>query len=179
MLNLFRTRWSACAAVLLALFILAGCGGAKPEPTKAAAAQPAPVQQTCPECPKVDSAAILKDGFRSAATNYFNNLPSDSNNIKAPDVQKMIESKTVFYGVDIRRPEDYAKGHLPGFVNIPFGQVGQNLDKLPMDKLIIVQCYTGQTASQTTGVLRMMGYNAKNLHFGFQGVTDNKLPTVQ
>lgn len=174
MLNSFRTRWLPYAAILMVVAMLAGCGGAKPEPTKAAAAQ-----QTCPECPKVDTAAIVKDSFRTAATNYFNNLPSDSNNIKAPDVQKMIDSKTDFYGVDIRRPEDYAKGHLAGFVNIPFAQVGQNLDKLPKDKLIIVQCYTGQTASQTTGVLRMMGYNAKNLHFGFQGVTENKVPTVQ
>lgn len=168
----------APALALVALLALTGCSGT---PTTAAPAEPAaaPVAQACPECPKIDQAAILKEGFKAAAVAYFTPLPPDSNNIKAPDVQKMIDAKTDFFGVDIRKPEDYAKGHLPGFVNIPFAEVGKNLDKFPQDKLIIVQCYTGQTASQTTGVLRMMGYNAKNLHFGFQGVTENKLPVVQ
>lgn len=175
MLNWIRTRMSAVVVLIVAVALLAGCGGAKEEP-KAVAAAPA---QTCPECPKVDTAAVLTDGMKTAAVNYFNSLPSDSNNIKAPDVQKMIDSKTDFFGVDIRSAEDFGKGHLPGFVNIPFKEVGKNIDKFPKDKLIIVQCYTGQTASQTVGVLRMMGYNAKNLHFGFQGVTDNKLATVK
>jgi rhodanese-related sulfurtransferase len=169
------TRMLALTLVLAALAALTGCGGSKAPATAAAAA---PAAQTCPECPKVDKDAVVKDGLKAAAVNYFSPLPSDSNNIKAPDVQKMIDSKTDFFGVDIRAAADYAKGHLPGFVNIPFAEVGKNIDKFPKDKLIIVQCYTGQTASQTVGVLRMMGYNAKNLHFGFQGVTDNKLQTV-
>lgn len=178
MLNWIRTHSRTFVVLIVAVALLAGCGGAKetPKPAPAAAAaQP----QACPECPKVDTAAVLKDGFKTAAVNYFSNLPADSNNIKAPEVQKMIESKTDFFGVDIRKAEDYAKGHLAGFVNIPFAEVGKNIDKFPKDKLIILQCYTGQTASQTTGVLRMMGYNTKNLHFGFQGVTDNKVPVVQ
>ncbi|HWI64140.1 MAG TPA: rhodanese-like domain-containing protein [Symbiobacteriaceae bacterium] len=162
--------------VMVAVALLAGCGGTKEEPKPAAAA---PVAQTCPECPKVDEAKIVSAGMRKAAENYFNPLPSDSNNIKAPDVQKMIEAKQDFFGVDIRAAADYQKGHLATFINIPFAEVGKNIDKFPKDKLIIVQCYTGQTASQVTGILRMMGYNAKNLHFGFQGVTDNKVPTVQ
>lgn len=164
-------------ALLVVVAMLAGCGGAKEEP-KAAAAPAAAPAQTCPECPKVDEAKIKADALKAAAVAYYSPLPSDSNNIKAPDVQKMIDAKQDFFGVDIRAAADYAKGHLPGFINIPFAEVGKNLDKFPKEKLIIVQCYTGQTASQTVGVLRMLGYNAKNLHFGFQGVTDNKLPTV-
>jgi len=163
--------------VMVTVALLAGCGGAKEEPKATPAA--APAAQTCPECPKVDTAAIVKDGMKTAAVNYFSPLPSDSNNIKAPDVQKMIDAKTDFVGVDIRSNADFAKGHLPGFINIPFAEVGKNLDKFPKDKLIVVQCYTGQTASQVVGILRMQGYNAKNLHFGFQGVTENKLTTVQ
>jgi rhodanese-related sulfurtransferase len=166
------------SALLVTVALLAGCGGAKQQAQPAVAVAAAPAA-TCPECPKVDTAAAVKDGLKAAAVAYFSPLPSDSNNIKAPDVQKMIDAKTDFFGVDIRASADYAKGHLPGFINIPFAEVGKNLDKFPKDKLIIVQCYTGQTASQTVGVLRTLGYNAKNLHFGFQGVTDNKLALVQ
>ncbi|HYF94368.1 MAG TPA: rhodanese-like domain-containing protein [Symbiobacteriaceae bacterium] len=179
MMKWLRTRLSVLVVLAVTVALLAGCGGAKkeaPAPAAAPAAAPAPA---CPECPKVDEAKIVADGLKAAAVKYYSPLPSDSNNIKAPDVQKMIDAKQDFFGVDIRSAADFAKGHLPGFVNIPFAEVGKNLDKFPKDKLIIVQCYTGQTASQTVGVLRMLGYNAKNLHFGFQGVTDNKLPTVQ
>ncbi|HEY3369165.1 MAG TPA: rhodanese-like domain-containing protein [Symbiobacteriaceae bacterium] len=166
------TRMLALMLVLVAVVALTGCGAKEPAPAAA------PVVQTCPTCEKVDKDAVLKDGMKAAAVNYFNTLPSDSNNIKAPEVQKLIDAKTDFFGVDIRANADFLKGHLPGFINIPFAEVGKNIDKFPKDKLIILQCYTGQTASQTVGVLRMLGYNAKNLHFGFQGVTDNKLATV-
>jgi len=167
--------------VTVAVAMLAGCGGAKEEPkTLAVAGTTAPAAApTCPECPKADNNAIVKEGMKTAAVNYFSPLPSDSNNIKAPEVQKLIDAKTDFFVVDIRPVGDFATGHQPGLTNIQFAEVGKNIDKFPKDKLIIVQCYTGQTASQTVGILRMMGYNAKNLHFGFQGVTENKLPTVQ
>lgn len=173
MTKLFKNRLLALMAAVLMVGVLAGCGGKTetPAPAPAAPVAAAPAPAPAP----VDKGAIIK----AAAISYFDSLPSDSNNIKAPDVQKLIDNKTDFFGVDIRGPEDYAKGHLPGFVNIPFATMGQNLDKLPKDKLIVVQCYTGQTASQTTGVLRMLGYNAKNLHFGFKGVTDNALLLVQ
>jgi len=167
------------AVIIVSVALLAGCGGTKEEPKKAEAAPAAAAAVTCPECPKVDNAKIVADGMKAAAVNYFNPLPSDSNNIKAPDVQKMIEAKTDFFGVDIRAAKDFEAGHLQGFINIPFAEVGKNLDKFPKDKLIVMQCYTGQTASQTVGILRMMGYNAKNLHFGFQGVTETKVPTVK
>ncbi|MGE5675343.1 MAG: rhodanese-like domain-containing protein [Mycobacterium leprae] len=169
-----RSLMFVLVLTLIASFVLTGCN-AKQEAMPAASA----AAKDCPPAPAVDQNAILKDGMKAAAVNYFNPLPSDSNNIKAPDVQKMIDAKTDFYGVDIRANADYVKGHLPGFVNIPFAEVGKNLDKFPKDKLIIVQCYTGQTASQVVGILRVMGYNAKNLHFGFQGVTENKLNLVQ
>lgn len=39
-------------------------------------------------------------------------------------------------------------------------------DILPKDKRIIVVCYTGQTAGQTVGILRLLGYDACSLMGG-------------
>ena len=67
--------------------------------------------------------------------------------------------------VDIRAAADYANGHIPGAINI----VGKDLfttdglAKLPKDKQIVLNCYSGQTASQSTAALQMMGYDAYNL----------------
>ena len=45
---------------------------------------------------------------------------------------------------------------------------------VPPDKPIVVYCYTGQTASQVTSALNMLGYDASNLLFGMQGWTMDK-----
>lgn len=75
--------------------------------------------------------------------------------------------------LDTRKAEDFAKAHIPGAVNVSVGALftAQGLAQLPTDKDIVVVCYTGQTASQVTAALRMLGYKAYNLLYGMAGWT--------
>lgn len=77
--------------------------------------------------------------------------------------------------LSVRGPDDYAKGHIQGAYNIAFKQIAQinNLEKLPKDKKIVVICYTGHTASQTTMLLNMLGYDAYAMKFGMMGWTSD------
>ena len=68
--------------------------------------------------------------------------------------------------VDIRKSTDYAKGHIPGAINIFFGDLHNNIEKLPKDKEVLLVCYVGHTASQIMALLRILGYLAKALKFG-------------
>ncbi len=70
--------------------------------------------------------------------------------------------------LSVRSEEQYAKGHIPGAANIPWTKVftEENISKLPMNKDIIVYCYTGHTASQVTAMLNVMGYDALCLKWG-------------
>ncbi|WP_373484581.1 rhodanese-like domain-containing protein [Acetobacterium sp.] len=69
--------------------------------------------------------------------------------------------------LDVRKVEDYDKGHIEGATNIPFGKgMETQFESLPMDKTIIVYCYTGQTAGQTVAGLRLLGYDAVSLNSG-------------
>ncbi|KNZ43383.1 rhodanese-like domain-containing protein [Acetobacterium bakii] len=69
--------------------------------------------------------------------------------------------------LDARKADDFAKGHIEGAVNIPFGKgMETQFSTLPMDKTIIVYCYTGQTAAQTVAGLRLLGYDAVSLNSG-------------
>jgi rhodanese-related sulfurtransferase len=43
---------------------------------------------------------------------------------------------------------------------------------LPMDKKVVVYCYSGQTAGQTVAALRLLGYDAVSLKGGM-GVGSN------
>lgn len=80
--------------------------------------------------------------------------------------------------VDIRAAADYAKGYIPGAVNIPFATLfkAENLAKLPKDKQIVLYCYTGHACSMAAFSLGTMGYNALALKWSMMGWTkDNTL----
>lgn len=73
--------------------------------------------------------------------------------------------------LSVRKPEDYAKGHIPGAINIPWTELGkaENLAKLPPDKPIVAYCYTGHTGQIATTLLNTLGYDVTNLKFGMMG----------
>ncbi len=85
-----------------------------------------------------------------------------------------------FFVLDIRSAADYNIGHIPGAVNVPFAVIAkpENLVLYPTDKPILAVCYTGQTASMTTAVLNLLGYDAFALRFGmmsWNGATSMKV----
>jgi rhodanese-related sulfurtransferase len=73
-----------------------------------------------------------------------------------------------YFLLDVRKPEDYAKGHIEGATNIFWLDLlkPENLAKLPHDRRIIIACYVGHTASQVLVMLRLLGFDARILKFG-------------
>jgi rhodanese-related sulfurtransferase/rubrerythrin len=46
--------------------------------------------------------------------------------------------------VDVRQPDEYSQGHIPGSVLIPLGEISERLKELPVDKDVIVYCRSGK-----------------------------------
>lgn len=70
-------------------------------------------------------------------------------------------------------PSDYANGHLDGaYQYTPHADILTTgaLNTLPLDKEIGIYCWTGQTSAQLTGYLRMVGYDAKSITYGTNGM---------
>ena len=64
-------------------------------------------------------------------------------------------------------------GHIPGaFQFTPYATLGAGewLGHLPLDKTIVVYCWTGQHSSQVTAYLNYLGYTAKSLTYGSNGL---------
>lgn len=99
---------------------------------------------------------------------YFNGIKDNASyKMSLEESLAAVEAKTVTV-VDIRRAEDFAAGHIEGAVNIPFGQgMQEQFADLPAGKLLVT-CYSGQTAGQTTAVLRMLGHDAVSMHLGMK-----------
>ncbi len=70
--------------------------------------------------------------------------------------------------IDIRQPEHYESGHVPGAVNIPLAELAKadQLKYLPEAKRIVVIGYDGMDGSQAARVLVTLGYNAVALKYG-------------
>ncbi len=74
-----------------------------------------------------------------------------------------------------------APGHIPGAVQYTPKETMKlvaDLKTLPTDKTIVVYCYTGQTSAHLAAYLRLLGYDAKSLLFGTNGmIYDNMVTT--
>ncbi len=98
---------------------------------------------------------------------YFNTVTTKGNfMVPSENVQSLLESGDAVV-VDIRKADDFAKGHIDGAINVPFGaNMNDSFADLPADTKLIVACYSGQTAGQTVAVLRALGYDAVSLKYG-------------
>jgi len=171
--NLFSL---ALVAMALTVLLLAGCGPtptptpaptpvpptATPVPPTATPVPPTPTPEPTAE-PTPANAAILDaagayfgQGIRLIGADALYENLNDGDTANDPLV------------LDIRKPEDYALGHIPGAVNIDAGALftPETLAALPTDRQIVVYCYTGQRSGQVVSVLNMLGYDAYSLKFG-------------
>lgn len=107
-----------------------------------------------------------------AVADYYGNMVKITDKYKnykisEADLKAAIDAKEDIFILSVRKAEDYAKGHIKGAINIPFGKTMLNdLSKLPKNKKIVVYCYTGQTAGQAVASLRLLGYDAVSLNGG-------------
>ncbi|MDA3821725.1 MAG: rhodanese-like domain-containing protein [Bacteroidales bacterium] len=94
-------------------------------------------------------------------------------------IEAAITSATVFgatdnyYIVNYWSPEHYALGHIPGAMQYTPNTsllTTADLKTLPTDKTIVVYCYTGQTSAFVAAYLKVLGYDAKSLKFGMNGM---------
>jgi hydroxyacylglutathione hydrolase len=60
--------------------------------------------------------------------------------------------------LDVREPEEYAHGHVPGAVNLPQAELASRLDEVPRDRPLFVICQSGYRARRAAQFLTQMGF---------------------
>ena len=85
---------------------------------------------------------------------------------KQPDVNQGVKEFQRTSGavlLDVRTPEEYRSGHIPGSKNIPLqtidrvGSVAEN-----KDTALYVYCQSGARSRQAAGMLKQLGYTNVN-----------------
>ncbi len=107
---------------------------------------------------------ILGEGFTPAG-------------ISASDVFANLDD---YYIINYWPADQYADpGHVPGAIQYtPKASLTTDTDllTLPTDKTVVVYCYTGQTSAYVAAYLRVLGYDAKSLKFGANGMIYDNMP---
>lgn len=67
---------------------------------------------------------------------------------------------------DVREPDEYASGHVPGAPLIPLGDVPERVEEFPVLGEVLIICRSGHRSGQATAFLRRQGIDAVNIAGG-------------
>jgi len=111
----------------------------------------------------------VSSSLESEVMAYFANMPDHIYKINQKEFIGKVQAGDDMTVLDIRSAADYAKGHVEGAINAPWGgtAISDILVKLPGDKPLFVYCYSGQTAGQAVHTLNVAGFDARSVNLGF------------
>ena len=81
----------------------------------------------------------------------------------ATAAQRHAEGIPVF---DVRQPEEYAEGHVPGAPLIPLGDVAARAGEFPTEGEVLIICRSGARSMRAAEHLRSQGVDAVNIAGG-------------
>ncbi len=84
--------------------------------------------------------------------------------INANNAKALMETDGAFF-VDVRTPQEFSQGHIPGALSLPLDTLPSRAEKkLPnKDAYIIVYCLSGMRSRSAAKMLSIMGYqNVRN-----------------
>ncbi|MBT9316345.1 rhodanese-like domain-containing protein [Leptothoe spongobia] len=87
-------------------------------------------------------------------------MAETSAQISQQELITRIEAGTAPLILDVRTPEEYEAGHIPGAINIHFREIGERLHEIPQDVPIVVYCERSIRANIATRTLREAGVDS-------------------
>ena len=84
--------------------------------------------------------------------------PSQAPSITAGALQAQRESGDAPVVIDVRTPDEYATGHIPGAINIPFEQVARRISEIDGPQGVALYCMVGPRARKGETALLAAGY---------------------
>jgi len=67
------------------------------------------------------------------------------------------DKRAVF--LDVREPEEFAMGRVPGSTLIPLGELAQRSNELPKETPIVTVCRSGRRSLEAVDILTQRGWN--------------------
>lgn len=91
-------------------------------------------------------------------------------------VHEVKEQAETLQVLDVRSPDEWQKGHIPGAIHIFLPEVPEKLAELNKDKPVAVYCDSGYRASLATSLLKPAGFDVHNVPGSWQAWQNAKYP---
>ncbi len=99
-----------------------------------------------------------------------------SRNTPEIDVEHLARSAEGATVVDVREPDEYVAGHVPGATPVPMGQLPSRLGELDRDRPVYVVCASGNRSAAMTDLLVASGFDAFSVAGGTTAWTRSGRP---
>ena len=100
--------------------------------------------------------ALMLTGCAGAGNNQTNTYRS----ITMDEAAEMMAEESDYIILDVRRPDEFAAGHIPNAINVPNETIGTaEIPELPNKaQLIMVYCRSGRRSKEASEKLLKLGY---------------------
>jgi hydroxyacylglutathione hydrolase len=125
---------------------------------------------------------FLRTGFSKFAGYLVGGMKAwDNAGLKLVEVDQMTVHEVKRRGkelqvVDVRSPEEWEEGHIPGAVHIFLPELKTRAKELNKKKPVAVYCDSGYRASLGTSILQQQGYEVHNVPGSWQAWKNAKFP---
>ena len=119
-----------------------------------------------PECPVCGDASTIRTLVAYGQTCQPSETAAMKDEMTVDELHQWRESGHPHMLLDVRERFEHASAHIEGAVLIPMGTVMQQLELLPRDRTVVVQCQSGGRSARVTAALRQKGFEAVNLAGG-------------
>ena len=94
-------------------------------------------------------------GTSNSQTNTYRSITMD-------EAVTMMAQETGYIILDVRRPDEFAAGHIPNAINVPNETIGtaEILELPDKDQLILVYCRSGRRSKEASEKLVKLGYTS-------------------
>ncbi len=105
-------------------------------------------------------AVLLLGGCASTNSIQGNSKDLTYKQISMNEAVEIMEREKNYIILDVRRPDEFAAGHIPNAINVPNENIGEDeITELPnKDQLILVYCRSGNRSKQASAKLVKLGY---------------------
>ena len=99
--------------------------------------------------------------------------------VTATELNARLSQGERFQLIDVRSPQEYAEGHVPGAMNLPMDQAEARIDDLQHRDPVILICQSGTRAKLTCELLKAHHKDLVVLEGGTKAWIDAALPVVK
>ena len=122
----------------------------------------------------------LSIAWASAALAAHGGVPSVA--YTEPDYLRwLIDSRQPVVVIDLRKPQEFKAGHLPGAISVPMSELDRRFAEIPTSPMVVLYCQCSvEEAATAYAFLETRGYlNHVVLQEGYDGWLRRRFPIVK